>query len=381
MSKTYQGRTLEGRAVEVAVAGRTIAAVRDIPPGDLPLIGPPLVDLQHNGALGTAFNDLHGGCEGLGRVAEVVRRHGVGRLMATFTTADYDLQRRSLAQLDRRLAADVDLARLIVGVFYEGNYMSREPGWRGIHPPQFMRDPSWDEWCRLQEAAGGRIRMFNIDPTLDGAIETIRAAVAHGVRVAMGHCGPSAEAIRRAADAGADLVTHFGNGMAPYIHRHRNPLWTWLDDDRLALGLIADGYHVPAEMIRVVFRVKGRDKVYLVSDASAFSGSAPGDYGSFVIEPDGLCHAKGEDVLAGNWFQADRCVERMCELGWSLADAWRQQSEIPARLLNVPLPALEAGEPAEFVLARWSALSGLRLEQVVALGSELLSEPVGTRTV
>jgi N-acetylglucosamine-6-phosphate deacetylase len=377
----YRGRTLDGRAVEVAVEGARIARVAEISPGDWPLIAPPLVDLQQNGALGMAFNDLCGRGETLGPIAAFVRRHGVGRMMATFTTADFESQRRSLRELDGRLSADADLARLFVGVFYEGNYMSREPGWRGIHPAQFMRDPNWPEWQKLQQAAGGRIRLFNVDPMLPGAIETIRQAVAAGVRVAMGHCGPTAEAIRLAANAGADIVTHFGNGIAPIIHRHHNPLWAWLADDRLALGIIADGYHLPEEVIRVVFKVKPREKVFTVSDAAAASGSPPGDYGSFVIEPNGRCHQKDEDVLAGNWFQADRCVERLCEMGWPLAEAWRQQSEIPARLFHLPLPALAPGQEAEFVLARFDERRGLQLEQVVALGSELLKAPVGTRTV
>lgn len=381
MSPMYRGRTLEGRWVEVAVEDTRIAAVTEISPADVPLIAPPLVDLQQNGALGMAFNDLAGRGETLGRIAAFVRRHGTGRMLATFTTADFDSQCESLRELDRCLTAEADLARLFAGVFYEGNYMSREPGWRGIHPPQFMRDPSWSDWLRLQQAAGGRIKVFNVDPMLPGAIETIRQAVANGVRVSMGHCGPTAEAIRRAADAGADMVTHFGNGVAPIIHRHHNPLWAFLADDRLSVGLILDGFHLPEELIRVVFKAKGAERIYPVSDASSASGMPPGDYGRFVIEPNGCCHQKDEEGLAGNWFQADRCVERLCEMGWSLADAWRQQSEIPARLFKIPLPALAPGQDAEFVLSRFTPKGGLQIEQVVSMGRELLKSPVGTRTV
>jgi dihydroorotase-like cyclic amidohydrolase len=71
----------------------------------------------------------------------------------------------------------------------------------------------------------------------------------------------------------------------------------------------------------------------------------------------------------------------MCELGWSLVDAWRQQSVIPARIFGLTLPALTPGEPAEFVLASWQPQGGLRLEQVVALGRELLDAPVHPKTI
>ncbi len=170
----------------------------------------------------------------------------------------------------------------------------------------------------------------------------------------MGHCGPKADSIRAAIDAGADIVTHFGNGAPAMIHRHENPLWTWLAEPRLKLGLIADGQHLPGDLIMAVMAAKGRDKVFLVSDASGLSSLPPGDYGNVVIEPQGRCSLK-EDMrlLAGNWFQADRCVERMCQLGWSLADAWRQQSLIPASIIHLELPQLAAGQEAEFVLARF----------------------------
>jgi hypothetical protein len=71
----------------------------------------------------------------------------------------------------------------------------------------------------------------------------------------------------------------------------------------------------------------------------------------------------------------------MCELGWPLADAWCQQSVIPAAIIGITLPTLAVGEQAEFVISRYSREDGLLLEQVVDMGKELLSRPVGTRTV
>jgi N-acetylglucosamine-6-phosphate deacetylase len=380
MVHTYQGRTLEGVSVEVTVEGSIIRSVRPLQSeSPLPLIAPPLVDLQQNGALGRAFNQLHEDPTVLTTVAAHVRRHGVGRLLATFTTYPYERQRESLAEFNRQLSADRDLERLYCGAFFEGIYMSREEGWCGAHPPEYMRDPNWREWAALHEASGGRIRLFNIAPERPHAIETIREAVRHGLRVAMGHCGPDADTIRRAVDAGADLVTHLGNGAPTLVHRHRNPFWTWLADERVKIGLIADGVHLPGDFLLAAIAAKGRDKVYLVSDASWFSGMPAGDYGGFMIVESGVCRLKG--ALAGSWFQADRCVERMCELEWPLADAWRQQSVTPAKILGLPLPGLAAGEPAEFVLASWSPHEGLRLEQVVALGRELLDEPVRPKTI
>ena len=86
MSNTYRGVTLEGRAVEVEVERDKIVAVGDIATGDLPLLAPLLVDLQHNGAKGLAFNRVHQKPETLETVARHALRQGVGGLLATLTT-------------------------------------------------------------------------------------------------------------------------------------------------------------------------------------------------------------------------------------------------------------------------------------------------------
>ena len=106
----------------------------------------------------------------------------------------------------------------------------------------------------------------------------------------------------------------------------------------------------------------------------------PGDYGRFVIEENCRCHLKDQELLAGAWHQVDRCVERLCELGWSLEDAWRQQSVVPAGIAGISLPEIKVGEPADFVIARWTEDS-LQLEQVVSIGSELLDTPVNPQMV
>ena len=379
MSNRYRGTTLEGNAIEVEVAGEKIVAVQQIDADDtLPLIAPPLVDLQHNGAKELAFNKVHKAPETLQAVARHAWRHGVGRLLATLTTQPYEEGIESLKAIDRQLQQDVFLARCYPGIFYEGNYMSREYGWRGVHPEEFMRDPSWQEWEALYRASGERIVKFNIDPSLPGALETVRAAAAEGILVSMGHCGPDAETIAAAVEAGATLVTHLGNGAPPEIHRHRNPFWTWLADDRIRVGLIADGYHLPGDFLRTALKIKG-DGAYLVSDSASTAGLVPGVYGGSEIEEGGFTHMTGnKEQLAGAWHQLDRGVERLCELGWTLENAWRQASAVPAAIIGLELPRIAAGQLAEFVLARWDG-AGLELQQVVAGGEEMLDGPVHPR--
>jgi len=377
MPRTYSGRTLTGQDIALTIDGNKILSVTPATLSDPPLIAPPLVDLQHNGALGHRYNNLHNEPDGLKRAAKLLRRHGVGRVLFTTTTCPFDFLLDTLKDFDRQLKSDPDLARLYVGHFNEGIYISSEKGWGGAHDLSHIRNPSWDQWQQIRDASGNRTRIFNIDPTMDNAIATIEQATRRGLRVALGHCNPDAETVKRAADAGATLVTHFGNGIPAQIHRHNNPLWSYLADDRLILTLIADGHHLPADVLRTAFATKGNTGAYITSDASPFSGLPPGEYDNrAIVTPDGACRQKSQpELLAGAWFQLDRGVERLCQLGWTLPDAWRQASTIPASVLNIDLPDLVPGAPADFVLARF-ANDRLTLEQVVDQGVELLASPI-----
>jgi len=135
---------------------------------------------------------------------------------------------------------------------------------------------------------------------------------------------------------------------------------------------------LPGDFLRTALKIKG-DGAYLVSDSASTAGLEPGVYGGSEIEEGGFTHMTGnKEQLAGAWHQLDRGVERLCELGWSLEAAWRQASAVPAAIIGLELPRIEAGALAEFVLARWDGAE-LQLEQVVAAGEEILDGPVHPR--
>ena len=357
----YKGITLEGEAVELSVRCSKIINRKkiDFDP-DLPYLFPVLVDLQHNGALGTAYNNLReDSSEDLHKIAEHLIKNGVGRCLATFTTSPYDNLNKAAKALNKILNEDSFLNKLFFGIFHEGVFISPKEGWRGGHAPEYILEPDWEEFCKLQENSGGRVKMLNIAPEEKSAIEFIKKASETGVCIALGHCNPDTETIKAATDAGASIVTHFGNGAAPAIHRFQNPFWGFLDNSKLALGLIGDGFHLPPEVVRVALKCKGLDKCFFVSDANIYSGCKAGIYKRFggldcVIKENGFIHVVGQEILAGAWFQNNHSVEFLVnEVGIELNDAWKLCSTIPARLIGIELPMLNVGEEASFVQAKF----------------------------
>jgi N-acetylglucosamine-6-phosphate deacetylase len=369
----------DGRIVAIEPAGEGRADAGGV---DRFLLSP-LLDLQHNGCLGRAFNNPAVTVDELRRRRAFLLEHGTAYLLPTLITAPLERMTAALANLAAARRADPDLAAAFCGFHIEGPWLSAADGYRGAHNREWMRDPTWDDFAGMQEAAEGLIRIVTLAPERAGALGFIERLAEAGVTVSLAHCNPDDATVRAAVAAGARMVTHLGNGMASTIHRHNNPLWSYLAQERLSCGLIADGFHVPDPLLRTALRAKGR-QAFLVSDASDLSGLPPGEYPyeyqQLVIEPSGRLGVKGTEYLAGAWFQLDHGVARaVSALGLSRCDAWRAASAEPARIMGLACgEPLRLGGPADVVVARWA--DELRIERVY-LGGRLRVDGTGRAAV
>ena len=357
-NQIFKGILLDGQAVELTVAGQMIVQSKQIETtSDLPRLLPALVDTQHNGALTHAYNNMTEESSGeLYEIAAHLKKNCVGRVLATFTTTDYPRLERAAKTLGKIWDEDKDLNSLFAGIFHEGVFISPDKGWRGGHAPEFIMPPDHDRFSRLNESSGNRVKVVNVAPEVPGGLDFIRKVTASGIKAALGHCHPDAETIHRAADCGATMITHFANGSAPEIHRFNNPFWGFLDEDRLAAGLVGDGFHLKPEVLRTAVKCKGPDNCFMVSDANIYSGCQPGLYHRIggldcVIEPHGFIHVAGQEILAGAWFQQNKSVKFLTETcGIDFDTAWKMCSVNPARIAGIDLPMLHAGEEATFVI-------------------------------
>jgi N-acetylglucosamine-6-phosphate deacetylase len=372
------GRDLAtGRPIAVGIEGERIASVDPAADGtndSLPWIGPGLVDLQVNGFAGL---DLNGGDLAEDTVVRLTRSLwsvGVTTFLPTLVTADEATIEASLRTIAAAVAHDPSAARSIAGVPLEGPFISPEDGPRGAHPAAHVKSPDWELFERWQAAAGGRIRVVTLAPEWPGAPEFIARCRARGVIAAIGHTAATPEQIRAAVAAGARLSTHLGNGAHAVLPRHPNYLWEQLAADELWASVIADGFHLPDAVLKVVLRVKG-ERALIVSDAVALAGLPPGAYTSpigerVVLTPEGRLHLAADPrLLAGSARPLVAGVAHLAESGLtSLAAAWELASTRPAMLLDLPTNrGLAAGAPADLVLFRWDGRE-IGVEQVYKAG-------------
>ncbi len=318
-------------------------------------IAPAFCDVQINGCDGISFNSETLTLDQIRHVISVCNKHGIAQLCPTLVTASHDALVHGFRTLRQACEQVAELARAIVGIHLEGPYIAAEDGPRGAHPKQHVRPTDWSEFCRFQDAAGGKIRMVTVAPETVGAIAFIAKAAQAGVVVALGHTGASGACIREAIKAGARISTHLGNGSHALLPRHDNYIWEQLAADGLWASMIADGHHLPETVMRCILRVKTPARSILTCDASPLAGSPVGKYRQweheFEVLPTGKIVVAGTPYLAGSWAFTDLCVRNVVKLGeTSLADTINLASNRPRELLGLPPRRLEVGEPAELIL-------------------------------
>ena len=320
------------------------------------VFGPGLLDLQCNGYAGVDFNHPDTTAEDMADGIRAMWRDGCAHVLPTLITASPERLSLLFQRLTAALDSDANVAASVPGFHLEGPFISPQDGARGAHPLAHVRAVSRTLWRDLQRAAEGRIALVTVAPEADGAIPFIRQLRKENVLPAIAHTMADAATIARACDAGALMSTHLGNGCPQLMHRHKNPVLAQLAEDRLAATIIPDGAHLPPEIVRLYRRVKGAERIVLVTDAMAAAGAPAGRYtiGDLVIEigRDRVARQPGSPNLAGAAITMREAVERYIAMsGVPLAEAWDAASTRAWELLR------RAGAvkriPDSTLFARW----------------------------
>ncbi|MBI2431717.1 MAG: amidohydrolase family protein [Candidatus Hydrogenedentes bacterium] len=325
----------DGKVARVGRAGRT--------PPDFgsaeAIIGPTLFDIQVNGAFGVNLQGEQLRAEDVEEITRGLAGQGVSCWAPTLVTASLESMEHGCRVIAEAMEQTL-VRRAVPGVHLEGPCISPEDGPRGAHPRVHVRPPSLKEFNRLFKAAQGCVLYTTVAPELPGAIPYIRTLTARGVLVSLGHHAASREQIAAAVEAGARLCTHLGNGAAPRMHRHLNPLWPQLAEDHLYASLIADLHHLPPEVLKTFVRAKQPRRIILTSDAVDLAGMKPGHYTLFdagvELRKDGKICLTGTELLAGSSLMLLQGVVNMWKIGaMTLGEAFASASTIPARLFGL----------------------------------------------
>ncbi len=266
-------------------------------------LSPGFLDLQVNGYAGHDVNASEPSPDLIAEITEALAQRGVLGWVPTVITASEDEIVARLRAVTAARASHPAVAAAVPFAHVEGPFISTLDGPRGAHPLAEVRAIDAAEVARWASVA--QIGYVTVSPHAPAAPAEIARIVAHGIAVAVGHTHAEPAQIVAAVDAGASLSTHLGNGCLVSLPRHPNPLWTQLAEERLTVGLIGDGHHLPAETLTVMVRAKGLGRVFLVSDSADLAGLPPGRYqraigGEVELSADGRLGMCQSPVLAGS---------------------------------------------------------------------------------
>lgn len=365
-----------GQAICIMVQDGIIIAIEEADAADChSILAPGLVDLQLNGYAGIDVNTSPLQPELIGSLTRKLWSEGVTAWYPTIITNSDEAIAQSVRAIAEACRTDTAAAEGVAGIHLEGPFISPQDGPRGAHDIAYVKPPNWDLFQRWQEAAEGRIRLVTISPEWPNAASFIASCTKEGVTVSIGHTAASPEQIQAAVSAGARMSTHFGNGAHLQLPRHPNYLWAQLAEDHLWTSVIADGFHLPDSVLKVVLRVKGKQAL-LVSDAVFLSGMPAGRYethigGEVELTPEGRLElARQPELLAGSaqmllWGVSHLTAAGLC----GFADAWEMASIRPSELMGLATKSgLTLGAPADVVLLRKLGQNRIHIQETYKCG-------------
>jgi N-acetylglucosamine-6-phosphate deacetylase len=279
-------------------------------------------------------------------MAALLPQYGVTAFCPTTVACAPDALRGVLKQVATLRANRPPTSARVLPAHLESNFIN--PEFRGAQPSDCLRLPgasaadgdfSGRDILEVIARARGDVGIVTLAPELPGGIDLVRALVAAGHRVSLGHTGASLDEAMAAIDAGARHATHLFNRMAPITHRAPGVAGAVLAREEVAAELICDGYHVHSSMSRIAIASKGVGRMMAITDGTAGAGLAVGAtamLGGRRIRVTDQAAILDEGTLAGSTLTMDRAFQTIVKtFGFSVSEASVLCSKTPAQELGL----------------------------------------------
>lgn len=316
------------------------------------------IDMHTHGAGG--FDFLDETVEAYLTAAETMARHGTTAVMPTLTSVDAEGMKRSVAVYKEAIAKN-DKGAAFVGIHAEGPYFAESQ--KGAQESRFIHPFLPEEYKEILDIADGAITRWSAAPELSGMEDFAKYAKEHGVLLSIGHSDADFDTAMRAYEHGFTHLTHFYSAMST-VHRKNAYRISGIVEagylnDGFTVEIIADGKHLPASLLKLIYKVKGADNIALVTDSIRAAGMPDGpsvlgkiDNGMEVIVEDGVAKLLDRTAFAGSVATFDRLVRTMINMAEvTVADAVKMATKTPARILGLTTKGqLAEGFDADIVI-------------------------------
>lgn len=361
----------------VYIDGSTIVAVTK---DDMPFhqeydcignyVSPGFIDLHTHGGAGHEFfgsaKDIVEGC--IFHLA-----HGTTSICPTISAAPFEVMEKSVEQA-RIAMNDPELKANLIGLHLEGPYLSAEQC--GAQCPDFITPPLREQYEKLVDESSEIIARWTYAPENDLDGHFCQYLTQHGILASAGHTNAIGEDMSIAMKKGCRLVTHLYSCTSTITRDHGFRRLgviesAYLNDD-MYVEIIADGRHLPGDLIRLIVKIKGSDRVIMCTDSLALAGTNVKEgvtlNTEFIIE-DGVCKLKDRSAFAGSIATADMLVRTMVkEVGFSVEESVKMITNVPAKLLGLNKGVLETGRDADIIVFD----ENIKIKNIMVMGKMVI---------
>lgn len=309
---------------------------------------PGLTDIHFHGCVGYDFCD--GTEEAFDAISKYQGKNGVTTICpATMTLPEEELTRIVTAAKNYEHKEGA----ILVGINMEGPFISEQK--KGAQNKKYIKVPDIGFYRRLQEKSGNMIKLVEVAPEEDGAMEFI-SSVKDEVVVSIAHTVANYDVAMEAFRQGVRHVTHFYNAMPPFLHREPGVIGAASDTDGIHAELICDGVHIHPSVVRTTFKFMGEEKMVLISDSMEAAGMPDGRYslGGQEVELVGNKPTLVSDgAIAGSATNLMDCMKTAVkDMGIPLEVAVRAAAVNPAKAIGIydKYGSIEVGKVANLVL-------------------------------
>lgn len=321
-------------------------------------ISPGFIDIHVHGGGGHDFMD--GSETAFLKAAEIHAQYGTTSMSPTTLTSEKEDLLKTLELYEQADKKNVKGAQFL-GMHLEGPYFAMSQ--RGAQDPRYIRDPDPEEYMDVISRSNV-IKRWSAAPELKGAIPFARYLKSKGILAALAHTDAIYEEVLEGFENGYTLATHLYSGMSGVSRRNAFRYAGVIESayiiDEMDVEIIADGIHLPAPLLKLIYKIKGADRIALITDSMRGAGMPEGESvlgnlytGLKVIIEDGVAKLPDRTSFAGSVATADRLVRNMIKMAdVPLLDAVKMMSSTPARIMNVHdrKGSLTVGKEADIVI-------------------------------
>lgn len=321
-------------------------------------VSPGFIDIHTHGGGGSDFMD--GTEEAFLIASRVHSRHGTTAMVPTTLTSTNEELINSF-EVFKRVKSRKTMGAQLLGLHLEGPYFSMEQ--RGAQDPRYIRNPDPSEYLSILSQSDDIVR-WSAAPELDGSLEFGRCMKENGILASIAHSDAIYAHVQDAFENGFTHVTHLYSGMSGVrrinAYRHAGVIESAFLIDGMTVEIIADGVHLPASLLKLIYKIKGPDSIALVTDSMRAAGMPEGESvlgslkdGQKVMIEDGVAKLLDRSAFAGSVATADRLVRTMTYTAEvPLTDVVTMMTATPAKIIGIDnrKGTICAGKDADIII-------------------------------